>query len=78
MGHPVNPAEENTDLAVGLFDGRTESAVTFPALAPVRQHLPRRGAVSDPAQFPRLAGGHVVEDILHGLAVGKGALQEDR
>ena len=74
-----HPAVENIliDLVVGLFDRSTEGAIGFPAFAPMGQHLPRRGTVSDPAQLSRLARCHVVEDMFHGLTVWQGALEHD-
>jgi hypothetical protein len=40
----------------------------------VGNYLPGGGAVRHCARLAGLAGSHVVEDVLHGAAVGEGAL----
>ena len=43
------------------------------AVLPVSNYLPGGGAVRHCAHLADLAGSHVVEDVLHGAAVGDGA-----
>ena len=61
-------------VAVCLLEREADWTVLPVAVFPVGNYLPGGGAVRHCARLAGLAGSHVVEDVLHGAAVGEGAL----
>jgi len=61
-------------VAVCLLEREADWTVLPVAVFPVGNYLPGGGAVRHCARLAGLAGCHVVEDVLHGAAVGERAL----
>ena len=60
-------------VAVCLLEREADWTVLPVAVLPVGNYLPGGGAVRHCTRLASLAGSHVVEDVLHGAAVGDGA-----
>ena len=60
-------------VAVCLLEREADWTVLPVAVFPVGNYLPGGGAVRHCARLAGLAGCHVVEDVLHGTAVGQSA-----
>ena len=71
LTRPRGPAYPPVSL---LLERQTHGTVGPIAVLPVSDDLARGGAVVDSAGLARLTSGHVVENILHGPAVGESAL----
>ena len=60
-------------VAVCLLEREADWTILPVAVFPVGNYLPGGGTVRHCARLAGLAGRHVVEDVLHGAAVGDGA-----